>query len=45
MEIYYSLEVAKMKAIDKWLKQFRKLWEKRFDQLEKLLSTLKKQKK
>ncbi|MBL7731884.1 MAG: winged helix-turn-helix transcriptional regulator, partial [Chitinophagaceae bacterium] len=26
-EIYYSLEVKKMKEIDTWLAQFRKLWE------------------
>ena len=44
-EIYYSLEIEKMKDIDKWLEQFRKIWETRFDQLDTLLSTLKKQKK
>jgi len=44
-EIYYSLEIEKMKEIDKWLEQFRKIWETRFNQLENLLSTLKKQKK
>ena len=44
-EIYYSLEIEKMKEIDKWLDQFRKLWETRFNQLDKVLSTLKKQKK
>ncbi|HEX8545556.1 MAG TPA: metalloregulator ArsR/SmtB family transcription factor [Cytophagaceae bacterium] len=44
-EIYYSLEMEKMKEIDKWLEQFRKIWESRFDQLDNLLSTLKKQKK
>ena len=44
-EIYYKLEVDKMKAIDQWLEQFRKIWETRFDQLDKVLSTLKKQKK
>jgi DNA-binding transcriptional ArsR family regulator len=42
-EIYYSLEVQKMKEIDKWLTQFRELWETRFDQLDKVLSTIKKQ--
>ncbi len=26
-EIYYSLEIKKMKEIDKWLEQFRKIWE------------------
>jgi len=44
-EIYYSLEIKKMKEIDKWLEQFRKIWETRFNQLDKELSTLKKEKK
>ena len=44
-EIYYSLQVEKMKEIDKWMGQFRKIWETRFDQLDKVLSTIKKQKK
>jgi len=44
-EIYYSLEIEKMKEIDKWLNQFRKIWETRFDQLDKILSTIKKQEK
>jgi DNA-binding transcriptional ArsR family regulator len=44
-EIYYQLEIKKMKEIDKWLEQFRKIWETRFNQLDKLLSTIKKQKK
>ena len=44
-EIYYSLEIEKMKEIDKWLNQFRKIWEARFNQLDKVLSTIKKQKK
>jgi DNA-binding transcriptional ArsR family regulator len=44
-EIYYQLEIDKMKEIDKWLEQFRKIWENRFQQLDQLLTTLKKQKK
>jgi len=44
-EIYYSLKIEKMKEIDKWLDQFRKVWETQFNQLDKLLSTMKKQKK
>ena len=44
-EIYYSLEIEKMKEIDKWLDQFRKIWETRFNQLDNLLSTIKKKKK
>jgi len=43
-EIYYHLEIDKMKEIDKWLEQFRKIWETRFNQLDDLLSTIKKQK-
>jgi DNA-binding transcriptional ArsR family regulator len=44
-EIYYSLEIEKMKEIDKWIEQFRKIWETRFNQLDKVLSIIKKQKK
>lgn len=44
-EIYYSLEIDKMKEIDRWLEQFRKIWETRFNQLDDVLSTIKKQKK
>src|SRR3954470_6161042 len=44
-EIYYSLHIERMKEIDKWLAQFRKLWETRFNQLNQVLSTIKKQKK
>lgn len=44
-EIYYQLEINKMKEIDKWLEQFRKIWEKRFNQLDTLLTNLKKPKK
>ena len=44
-EIYYSLEVEKMKEIDKWLNQFREIWETRFNQLDEVLSTIKEQKK
>ena len=40
-EIYYQLEIDKMKEIDKWLEQFRKIWEKRFLQLDQLLSIIK----
>lgn len=40
-EIYYQLEIGRMKEIDNWLEQFRKLWENRFGQLDELLLTLK----
>ena len=41
-EIYYSLEIEKMKEIDKWLNQFKAIWETRFNQLDQVLSTIKK---
>ena len=41
-EIYYQLELKKMKEIDKWLEQYRKIWETRFNQLDKVLLTMKK---
>ena len=43
-EIYYSLEINKMKEIDKWLDQFRKMWEDRYQQLDEVLLNLKKNK-
>jgi DNA-binding transcriptional ArsR family regulator len=39
-EIFYSLEIEKMKEIDTWLTQFRKIWETRFNQLDTILSTM-----
>ena len=44
-EIFYSLEIEKMKEIDEWLEQYRKIWEARFRQLDEVLATMKKQKK
>lgn len=44
-EIYYSLKIEKMKEIDKWIAQYRVMWEKSFNQLDDLLSTIKKNKK
>lgn len=44
-EIYYQLEIDKMKEIDKWLEQFRKIWETRFSQLDNLLLTIKNEEK
>ncbi|MFH6948311.1 ArsR/SmtB family transcription factor [Flavobacterium sp. FlaQc-51] len=44
-EIYYSLEIEKMKEIDKWINQFREIWETKFNQLDEILLTLKNQKK
>ena len=42
-EIYYQLNASKMKEIEKWLEQFKKLMAKRFDQLDIVLKKLKKQ--
>jgi len=44
-EIFYSLEIEKMKEIDKWLEQYRKIWESRFKELDALLAELKQQEK
>ena len=43
-EIYYQLEIEKMKEIDKWLEQYRKIWETRSTQLDDVLATIKKKK-
>lgn len=44
-EIYYQLELKKMKEIDQWLEQFRKLWANRFNELDQVLTNLKTKKK
>ena len=44
-EIYYELNGNKMKEIDKWLEQFRKIWEGRFNELDKVLLKMKNIKK
>lgn len=43
-EIYYRLEIDKMKEIDQWLEQFKTIWETRFSQLDDLLVTIKNKK-
>jgi DNA-binding transcriptional ArsR family regulator len=40
-EIYYYVNHKKMKEIDNWLRPFRMLWEKKFDQLDSVLKNLK----
>lgn len=40
-EIHYHLNPAKIKQVDVWLEQFRKLWEDRFSQLDDVLIHLK----
>lgn len=44
-EIYYELNVKKMKEVDRWLEQFRALWEDRFNELDKVLNQMKKHKR
>jgi DNA-binding transcriptional ArsR family regulator len=44
-EIYYHLNANKINEIDKWVEQFRKIFETQFNQLDKVLLTIKKQKK
>jgi DNA-binding transcriptional ArsR family regulator len=44
-EIYYHLNATKIKEIDKWIGQFKKILETQFNQLDEVLLTLKKQKK
>jgi DNA-binding transcriptional ArsR family regulator len=44
-EIYYHINANKMKEIDKWIEQFRNMWETRFNQLDNVLLNLKKKKK
>ncbi len=44
-EIYYDLNPDKMYEIEKWFQQFKGLLEKRFNQLDAVLTKLKNQKK
>ena len=41
-EIYYLLQIEKMKEIDEWMEQYRKIWESRFEQLGEVLEVMKK---
>ena len=43
-EIHYQLQIDKMKEFDKWLEQFRRIWENRFNQLDAVLTRLKNKK-
>lgn len=44
-EIYYHFNPQKIQEIDNWLSELRETWETRFNQLDNVLLTLKKQKK
>jgi DNA-binding transcriptional ArsR family regulator len=43
-EIYYQLNVKKLKEVDRWLSPFRTLWDSRFNQLDDVLKNLKNKK-
>jgi DNA-binding transcriptional ArsR family regulator len=43
-EIYYQLNLKKLKEVDKWLSPFRDMWEARFNQLDSVLKNLKNKK-
>ena len=43
-EIFYHINPQTMKVIDDWMKPFRVLWEKRFNQLDSVLQNLKNKK-
>ena len=40
-EIYYDFNPEQFKEVDKWIDQFRKLWEDKLNQLDNLLNNLK----
>jgi len=44
-EMYYHINPGKMQEVDKWLAQFRALLEKRFSQLDEVLTKIKSDKK
>ncbi|MFI5204115.1 MAG: ArsR/SmtB family transcription factor [Flavobacteriales bacterium] len=41
-EIYYHINAKKINEIDKWIEQFKKIFETQFNQLDNVLLTLKK---
>ncbi len=43
-EIYCQFNSKKLKEVDKWLQQFRAMWDTRFDQLDIVLKDLKNKK-
>jgi len=44
-EIYYEINFERMKEIDIWMEQLRKIWEGRFGSLEKYLAKIQKKSK
>ena len=43
-EIYYHFNPKKLKEVDKWLQQFRQVWDDRFNQLDLVLKNIKNKK-
>lgn len=39
-EVHYGLKMDKVKEIDEWLEQFRKIWEDRFNKLDNYLAKI-----
>lgn len=39
-EIYYQIKMEKVKEIDIWMEELRKIWDNRFDFLEKYLEEI-----
>ena len=44
-ERYCEAKLEKLNEVSKWIEQYKKFWETRFNRLDKVLSTIKKQKK
>jgi DNA-binding transcriptional ArsR family regulator len=40
-EIYYHINANKIKEVDKWIEQFKKIFETKFNQLDKVLAKMK----
>ncbi len=40
-EIFYHLQIEKMKEVADFIEPYREMWETKFDQLEQVLNTLK----
>ena len=40
-EIYYQLNPKKMNDINKWLDEYKKIWENRFNELDSVLESMK----
>ena len=44
-EIYYQLKIDSLQEIDVWVDQLRKIWEERFDNLDRYLHKIQKHKR